>query len=284
MKKLVFLILFAGAIHLKAQERISFQELGLSFEIPSGWTGKLQDEYYLLGHQTIPGLMILSQNSSTTAKGLKSLATRGIFEEGVELKPEGDFRLVGTNKVEGYYKGTFDGAEVKCFAVGLINSQGSGMNIMIVSTNELFSDIHVSEAKKLAGSVKFFESSDTQITTRWKETIVNRQLKYMYTNTSTDYSGGMSGISDETIIKLYPDGSFYYYSNSNSSFSSYSGFGYVDATKSNRGNYEIYSIGNDTYLELTFTDGKVYEYALTKSSEGRTLLNGSRYFVVDIDH
>ncbi len=157
------------------------------------------------------------------------------------------------------------------------------MNILILTTKESFSDKHISEAKKLASSVEFFQSSDTQATSDWKNDIVNTQLKYMYTNTSTDYSGGLSGTSDEVVIKLYSNGSFYYYSNSNSSFSAQSGFGYVDATKSNEGNYEIYSIGNDTYLELTFTDGKIYEYTLTKSSEGGTLLNGSRYFVVDID-
>lgn len=282
MKYLVFIFQFI-AITAFSQKAVSFQELGLSFELPEGWNGQIQEEYYLVGHETMPGLMIIFQNSAANTKELKASAQQGIYDEGVQLKPSSGFELKGSNKIEGFYEGIFDGAQVKCFGVGIINSKGSGITILMITTKDQFTDRHISEAKKLASSVVFSEASDSEQTVAWKDDLVGRQLRYIDTNTSSDYDGGMSGTSDDIIIKLYADGNFYYYSNSSASFSAQSGFGYTDATKSNEGNFTIYSIGVDSYLELTFLDGKIYEYTLTKSGEGETYLNGERYFNLDID-
>ncbi len=110
MKRLFYLFLFITTA-TQAQTLISFQELGLSFEIPNGWNGQLQDEFYIMGHETIPGLMILSQNSSTSSSELKALAMEGVYDEGVQLKPVVNFELKGNNKVEGFYEGTFNGSQ-----------------------------------------------------------------------------------------------------------------------------------------------------------------------------
>lgn len=282
MKYLLFVFQFI-VITAFPQTPVSFQELGLSFELPEGWNGQIQEEYYLVGHETMPGLMILFKNSATSAADLKASAQQGIYDEGVQLKPSSDFELKGSNKIEGFYEGIFDGAQVKCFGAGIINSKGSGITILMITTKDQFTDRHISEAKKLASSVEFYEATESEETVTWENNLVGNQLRYMHTSTSNDYSGGMSGTSDDVIIKLYAGGNFYYYSNSNSSFSAQSGFGYADATDSNEGKYKIYSIGGDSYLELTFVDGKIYEYALSKSVEGETYLNGERYFVLDIE-
>lgn len=285
----LFLVFTINLIHAQSGEIVSLEELGLSFEIPAGWTGTLEAEAFLLGHHSLPGLMILTQNQSNSAASLKALAMKGIYTDGIALRPVDAFWLKGQERVEGFYQGNFDGAKVKCFAIGLINGLGSGMNIFILTETGKFADKHVTEAKKLASSVQFFRSRDAALTTTWKAKIVGKQLTYMHTSTSSDYSGGSSGISDRRIIKLFPNGSFSYYSNSQSSFSAgdgasgQSGFGYADATRSNQGNFKIYTIGNDSYLELYFEDDKIYEYALKSTSDGKTLLNDSRYFVKALD-
>ena len=135
--------------------------------------------------------MILIQNSSSSANELKSLAMQGIYDEGVRLKPTSEFSIVGNNKIEGFYEGNFNGSNVNCFAIGLINSKGSGFSILVLTTLQAFTDTHISGVKKLGSSVEFFESSDIQMTLKWKQQIVNTQLKYMSTYTSTDYSGGV---------------------------------------------------------------------------------------------
>ena len=78
--------------------------------------------------------MVLSANTASTSIGeLEQLASQGIVDEGVRLYPEGEFTNTGNTRLHGFYKGTFNGTEVKCFAIGLINGTGKGMNILILT-------------------------------------------------------------------------------------------------------------------------------------------------------
>ena len=274
---------------LIAQSTVNFEELGFSFKTPDGWTGQQVDQYYALGHQSIAGLMIVSQNQSESVNDLQTQAQQGITEEGVNLQATTQFQAVDDKTVKGYYEGYFDGALVKCYAISLLNLRGSGLNVMILTTQDQFGADQEKAAEQLASSVTFFEPKEGQLTKEWRAYLVGKQLKYMNTVSSTDYSGGYSGTSDITSIKLYADGSFYYYSNSHASFSAgdgmggEAGFGYANANNENEGTFKIYSVGQTTILELSFYNEEVYEYTVATNQEGHTLLNGTRYFVVGMD-
>ncbi len=264
-------------------QHIELAELGLSFDIPQGWTGQEQEDYILLGHETIPGLMILSQNKAKDTETLKNRSMETIREEGLYLEPEADFKIISEARVEGSYKGTYEGQDVKAFAIGLINTQGTGMNILILTETKAFTKTHIEEANKLAHTVRFSIPKDSDNTVFWKERITGVQLKYMHTSGGSDYSGGYSGTSDVVMINLCSNGQFTYYSNSNSSFDSSGGFGYANANKDTRGTYRIYSEGQSTYLGLQFENGSVSTYELTVNSKDNTLLDGSRYFVTTLE-
>ena len=290
MKSVPLFILLIITTIMSAQplkNHVDFPELGVSFDIPSGWTGQQMEGFIIMGHQTIPGLIIVSDNKSQSSTELKNLAEQGIYDQGVSLQAASAFEIKEENRVEGMYQGIFDGAQVKCYAIGLINGLGSGMNILILTTPELFSEQHKQVANKLASSVKFFQAKETNQTTEWKKYLVGRRLTYMSTSGGSDYSGGYSGTSTKEHIDLCSNGQFYYYYNSHSSFNAgdgagdLAGFGYADAKDDNMGQYRIYSVGNTTYLELTFQNGNVSEYVVSTNSDQHTLLNGTRYFVVD---
>jgi len=262
---------------------IELPELGIQFEIPAGWSGGEEGDYIILGHNSIPGLMILTQNKARDAHTLKNQAEDTILEEGVFLEADGDFVIVSETRVEGNYKGTYQGQEVKAYAIGLINTQGTGMNILILTAPDAFSKAHIEEANKLARSVKFAAPKDSDNTLFWKERITGVQLKYMHTSGGSDYSGGYSGISDVVMINLCSNGQFTYYSNAHSSFDASGGFGSANARKDTGGNYEIYSQGKSTYLDLQFENGDVKSFELTVNSERHTLLNGSRYAIINVE-
>lgn len=272
---------------------VEFEELGLSFDIPTGWSGQIEGDYIYLGHQTIPGLMILSENNSKNTADLKILAEQGINDQAVNLKPIGDFSTIGNNRVEGMYEGMFDGASAKCYAIGLINGLGKGVNVLLVADASVYSDQeHKAEARKMANSIRFFEARETAATKALKSKIIGKQLKYMYTSSSSDYTGGYSGTSVTTTIDLCSGGQFHYYSNSNSSFSaggidsegstvSDVGSGYVNSNANEQGVYTIFSVANKSYLTLNFESGEVYEYQISESAESETFLNGDRFFVIE---
>lgn len=274
-------------------QNVNLPELGLSFDIPKGWSGDQYDDYILLGHQKIPGMIVLFQNHTKSAEELKKIALQGIIDEGVNLQPKGEFILQSDQRVQGEYEGNFQGEPVRAFAIGLINGLGTGMNIIILTSKDKFSAEHIDEATKLAKSVTFSEAKDSKATTEWKQWLVGKKLKYIYSNYSTDYMGGSTGMSDTTVINLYEEGTFDYYSNSLSTFTSGSttpltdndpsGFGAVGGQEQNNGKYTIYSDTKGSYLELQFTNDKVLEYELAKDPEKFTTLNGTRYYVVGLD-
>lgn len=268
---------------MKAQQKIDLPDFGVSFTIPAGWNGEEQGDYIVLGHQTIPGIMLLSGNTSKSADELKRQAEQGLMDEGVVLRSDGEFIVRSENRVEGNYKGSFNGASVKAYAVGLINRMNSGMNVMILSEESVFSEKHKSEVNKLIGSVQFYKAKDSEATKRWKSEIMGHQLKHLSTQGGSDYMGGISGTSSKVIMNLCSDGRFDFYSNYNASFDDYAGFGHMDSTKENVGHYKIYSLGPTSYLELYFDSGDVFEYELSHNSEGNLMLNDRKFFVLELE-
>ncbi|MCF6289190.1 MAG: hypothetical protein L3J53_08165 [Proteobacteria bacterium] len=284
--KLMTLLFGFYAVTLAAQQlpsHVEFKELGLSFDIPSGWQGQLTEETVLLGHNSIPGLMILTENQAKNAMQLKHLAMQGVVEGGIKLTPTDEFQLLGKNRVEGFYQGYFNGSEVKVFAIGLINGLGSGMNIIIITETDKFTNQHKVEANKLATSVKFFKSVDSATTTNWKQKISGNQLKYMHTSGSNDYDGGYTGVSDKVYIELCTNSSFYYYSSSQGSYEGSGGFGSAGNSNNNAGTYKISAHADQPYLTLNFANGEIYEYALSSNEQGNTFLDDRRYFVTDLE-
>lgn len=262
---------------MKAQileKQVNLKELGLSFEIPNGWRGQVDGDYILLGHQSIPGLLILSSNTSKNSAALKEFAELGVAEENVQLTADGEFFVKDDLRVEGMYTGTFHGQSVKGYSIGLINGLGKGMNILALTETSAFSETHKKEANKLASSVLFYKAEDSQPTTFWKQKLMGNQLYFGLTRGDG---------SDRRTIDLCTDGNFYYYSNSHIAFDESYGYGSAGNNESDNGTYAIYSLGNASVLELTFTSGNIVEYDLTTNEAGNTFLDNSRYYVQESD-
>ena len=274
-------------------QHIDLSEMGLSFDIPDGWEGEANENIIIMGSHTVAGLMVVFENNIKTASELKELAMKGMVFQGAELMPMEDFTIKNSTRVEGMYQGTFNQNKVKCYAIGLINKLGSGMTILMIAKENEFTNAQRVEANKLANSVTFFQARETQATINWKNKLIGRQLKYLSTQSDSDYTGGYSGTSTRITIDLCSDGSFKYYTNTHNSFSAgdtnaeagsineQSGFGYTNANGEMVGTYLIYSLGNQTFLELTSTDNIVYEYDLSMNNQGHTYLDKTRYLVID---
>ena len=241
----ILVMLITPRMGLHAQPlpaHVELQELGISFDVPTGWSAYVEGEAVLMGHESIPGLMIMTENQAASISQLKQLALQGISDQGIQLHPLGEFKAVADNRLEGYYQGTFNGEAVKVFALALIDLKGKGVNIYSLTTSAQFSQRNQDEANKLASSVKFYQAVDSPATAAWKQKIVGRQLKYMRTSGSSDYDGGYTGSSDRTTIGLCADSRFYYRSSSMANFDSSSGSGYAANQGNDQGTYEIYTV------------------------------------------
>ncbi|MFC4635084.1 hypothetical protein ACFO3O_14275 [Dokdonia ponticola] len=278
--KYLFLVVLFATFQPKsnAQQQVSLEDFGLSFTLPAGWTGDIQGEYIVLGHTSIPGMMILSDNPNRTIEAVVSTAQQGIQEDGFNLTADGAFKTVSSKRAEGFYKGTYDySTAVKAYAIGLIDGYGKGMSIVILTETSAFSNDHINAANQLAKSVRFFKPKASPVTLQWQNRIVGKKLTHRYT------SGGVGGSSDTRIITLCTNGTFTYYGNTSANLDGPSGFGYANSNEDSRGNYTIFSVQNNAYLTLNFENGNESEYTLTRNESGHTFLENSRYTVMDAE-
>lgn len=287
MKYGLILLLLCGPV-ADAQmlpQHVEFQELGLSFDLPSGWQGQLMEDVVVLGHNHIAGMMLLSENLHTDIHALHQQAIQGIYEEGIQLQPAGDFVMQGDRRVHGRYRGYFNGESVTCYAVGLINGLGSGINILIIAADQQFSQQHIQAANALADSVRFFQSKDLPGTTQWKQKLSGMQLKYLSNAGGSDAFGGYSGSSRQTVIDLCHNGQFAYESEYNLHIAPADPSGSIGATaydnsqQTGQGHWQIHTVGQQSSLLLRFDDQREIEYPLAHATEpGEVTMNGHRFF------
>lgn len=281
---LLFLILNIHFLNSQPMaQQMDLKELGVRFEIPDGWTGGVQGDYLLLGHETIDGMMILFQNNGKTAHELRSLAMQGIMEEGVALSPLEDFQIINSTRVEGNYVGRYNGTPVKAFAVGLVNSLGSGLSFLILTETGRFTDIHANEANKLLETVAFYQPlrENNKEVQFWKSRLMGKKLKYMLTTSSTNFNGGSAGSSETKIVDLCANGNFRYYANSHAAIDTGTNAGrFHNDSDVSLGKYEIYYANDTTWLKMEFENGEVFEGELSTDDQNlKTYIDGSRFYL-----
>jgi hypothetical protein len=64
------------SVNIHAQQlpsHVELQELGISFDIPQGWVGQISGESIILGHNSIAGMMIMTENKAVSVSELNTL-------------------------------------------------------------------------------------------------------------------------------------------------------------------------------------------------------------------
>lgn len=284
MKNIIFL-LFAlfSTIPAFAQETgtISDPILGISFKIPDGWVGQESGEYFVMGHNSVPGMIIMSMHQNNLEQ-LKQEARNGIHdpESSISLTLASEIEQPQANAIAATLKGTVNWQAAKAYVIALENKFGTGISIAVITTADLFEQKHIAVAKQIMNSVKFTKPKTDAIVKEWKDFLSNVRLTYMYSNFSGSYTdGGVSAYAESNeTIDLCSAGYFTHSSNSmvsagNSGINAYSG-----NQGGGDGNWEItVGVGGVPYLVLNFNNGEVYEYKLTYEDQ-KLHLNGTRYF------
>ncbi len=257
------------------------KDLGFSLDLHGGFfAGNEQDGILLFGSNTTPGLMIVMNSPGLTQAEVQQSAQTGYFEEGVSLTPSGSPQEM---KVEGGWAmnvevtGIFDGAEVQGIMAGYVGNEGQGFAYVAVTTPEQWENL-APAARSTAASLRFQKVDVGPLVQQWDQKVRGRKLTYM--NTWGDYSGGGS---DQAHYFLCSDGTFAYQGSSNFAFDVSGGFGSSFDRGSSSGTWKLMAQGNQVSLVFQYQNGQSENAELTSDEDGKTFLNGTRYFVVDND-
>lgn len=287
MRQLMLTSFFVGfllASVFAQPQKIREAAFGVAFEVPEGWQYQRTDYGYVMGSNTIAGIMLVTSSPYKTLEEIQQAAYQGIQEEGgTMLSLSGNISSFGTNGISGYFQGTMNWEPAKVYSIGLVGDKGGkGVTCMVATTPQQFSDVHITELEKLAKSFQFFAPeipAEVKEWEKWFKTPGGCRLKYLTSSGSSDYSGGYTGSSSEATIDLCPNGSFAFSSSSDFSMSIDAGSAFSASNDGGQGTWEVGFNGNHATLMLHFRNGKESEYELTYVDQ-KTYLNGYRYFVL----
>ncbi|RMG74317.1 MAG: hypothetical protein D6722_02630 [Bacteroidetes bacterium] len=284
MKRLSFFLCFTITFLLMSAQqtgRVDYKHLGIQFTIPDGWVGQEIDGGFLMGHNSIPGLILLSTHEYQTLNQLRAGAVEAFNDgNGSSLVIAGQLESLGNNALGGEYQGTIEWQPAKAYGIGLINPHGTGVVILAATTAAQYGPDYKRFAQQVQQSFRFYKPDHSQVVATWKPFLSGMRLTYMDSYYSPGVgSGGIGGgYSNERIIELCSQGHFFFSSSSEMTISGDNVSGWDQGGGQGQGRWEIaVNAGGSPILRLRFQQGEVYEYVLSRSGN-ELYLDGNRNY------
>lgn len=279
----IFLLLTSTLIGQKTGQ-VNYPTLGVSFTIPNGWVGQEGEGVFIMGSNSIPGLILLSTSTAQSMEAIRQEAQAGLVDPnaGINLQLSSALENLAANAVGGEFSGILENQQAKAYMIGVHNPHGQSVLIMATTLTNMYNEQYPAVAKQVFKSLKFSTPVVPPVVNDWKERLSGTRLTYMESYTSMDYSdpnftsGG--GYSKEEKIDLCPEGFFNYNDSFDVSVSTPGVSGLGVNSGQGAGNWNIIADAQgQPVLQLSFHSGEVYEYVLTREGD-KTFLNGNRYY------
>ena len=187
-----------------SKDEIGDPSWGFKFSPPSGWKWKRDYSGTILGHDKIPGMILVIPHQLEDLESLTRQMQEGLREEGVVLRPSGQLIRMQQDVLAMEFTGVMDGQQVKGRAYGTLSPYGGGAFVLGFTTPEKYGEGVVEAAGVIPTAMSYFKVNVSELI---------RHFAGMWAY----YSGGSGG---GTLInyEFYPDGTF-----SDTSETSYSG-------------------------------------------------------------
>jgi len=131
---------------------------GFKFVPPEGWVTQVTNDWILLGHNTIAGLIIVMPHQAQSVAQMQMEMEEGLQEEGTDLRLSGKINTLKENSLIANYEGYLDGTLAKAKCIGVLSPSGGGAYILAASTPEMFSDNLVNAAKTVLNNMSFIKT------------------------------------------------------------------------------------------------------------------------------
>jgi hypothetical protein len=194
---------------MSAGNPVSDPEMGISFTMPTGWSGQKQGDAMLLTSTTYKGVILIQRHDYTSVEQMANDARQGIVDEaaGMRLMPASQFQAFGKNGLAVEFSGMVQGRQARAYAVGLISPGIGGVTIMAATESASFTEAYPGFARAIAGGLTFISagrSAGNQASVS-SNTDLMRYFAgewYSYSSGSTIYGGA----GTERKMTLCPNG------------------------------------------------------------------------------
>jgi len=257
-----------GGLASLSQDEVSDPDWGFRFSLPKGWKVEKGPKGAILGHDTIPGMILVSPHMASSFQEVQMQMQMGLAEEEVQLQLASQLQSLGNNVIAGIYSGIYQRQQVKARGIGTFSPNGGGAYIVAMTLPDKFGPDLANAADAVAKSIQYFKAQGSAGTGGTPGAAVppgssNQQLirqmagvYYSFSSAGPSYSGGT-----ERQVTLCPNGT--YYSGSESGYSAGAGTGGAwgsASQKSGRGTWRVQGNTNQGILTTIDSNGKATEY------------------------
>jgi hypothetical protein len=268
--------------------QIDYPQIGLSFKLPTGWVGQESNGMYVMGHNSIPGMIFIIPHSKpmSTAEMVNESSNGLQFADGTAFRPVNSLTKFDEHTMGGEFDGTFEYTPAKAFIIGMTNPKGNGITIVAVTSADAYNlQTYKSLAFDVKSNVVFSKLQAINATNNaaasgtlkdWKYQLGDTKLTFMESYSSGGENGGGYNMKEE--IHLCKVGYFLYYGQNFVSAGGDNSSIYSGGNSRGHGNWQITNRSGSFILLLSFNDGNSKEYKLTWGGDKKLFLNGYRYY------
>jgi len=130
---------------------------GIKFGLPQGWVRQQNLQGAIVGHNTIPGMVLVIPHLSENLQQMQGEMQQGVNEGGSQLIPDGGLRQFSQNVLTGDFSGVADGTQVKARSFGILSPNGGGAYVIALSTPDKFGKELLSAAESMVQTVQYFK-------------------------------------------------------------------------------------------------------------------------------
>ncbi len=286
---IVILALIVGSLttpksFAQSENQVDYPQIGLSFKTPAGWVGQESNGVYVMGHNSIAGIIfIIPHTTPLTVSQMLAESTNGIeFAAGTAFSPVGNLTTFDANSMGGPFSGTYEYNPAKAYIIGMANPKGNGITIIALTSSDAYNnETYKDLAFKVKSSVVFSEvkASSTPASGTledWNYQLAGTKLTFMESYYSGGDVGGGYNMKEE--IHLCKAGYFLYYDRNLVSAGSDSSSIYSGGSSEGHGNWKITKSANTFVLTLLFSDTSNKEFELSWGEDYKLFLNGYRFY------
>ncbi len=177
---------------------------GFKFPNPDGWTVRKTSEAILMGHNSIPGLILILPHMVNTIQELEKELYSGLQESEISLNLSGNLQSISQNISAGDYTGTLEGQQVKARGIGTVSPFGGGAYIIAITTPDQYGTEIRNSAESISRSMQYFKPDNDDLfkhfVGKWRHFTTNTATWiYLYPNGiyssqyESSYYGDLSG-------------------------------------------------------------------------------------------
>jgi hypothetical protein len=272
-----------GGIQRTSAAVVNDAAWGIHFDPPPGWKYRKGEGVYIMGHDTIPGMILIMPHPYKNLQEARAAAAEPLYQaEDGQLMVTGEVRQISDGLMAADYGGIIQGKQARGHVVCVLSPYGGGVLILAGNDAASYSQRYATMAEDLARGMTFTKPAATPEVQQWNARLRGHRLAYLTSGGDTNaVDGSAYSWSDRKNVYLCSNGTFQAEGGFSGSIGTPGSTGIAtNGTGPLAGQWKVTTIAGMPVLEFDLQNGETATFKLSAQGS-KTFLDGKRWMVVE---